>query len=69
MLKKLQYFWQLSYQRSPQENLQALRKKLAARLNQNKQQVSTNQQVDEANTLVKNERFPVSSSMMQEIAL
>lgn len=39
MLKKLQYFWQLSYQRSPQENLEGLRKKLDARLHQNKQSV------------------------------
>lgn len=52
MLKKLQYFWQLSYQRSPQENLEALRNKLNARLNPNQQQVGDNQRVDEANAVI-----------------
>lgn len=52
MLKKLQYFWQLSYQRSPQENLEALRNKLDARLNPNKQQVGDHQRLDEANTVI-----------------
>jgi hypothetical protein len=53
MLKKLQYFWQLSYQRSPQDNLKALRRKLDNKFKNNEQtQVENETHSDEANTVI-----------------
>ncbi|MBD2126536.1 hypothetical protein NDI39_05180 [Microcoleus sp. ZQ-A2] len=53
MLKKLQYFWQLSYQRSPQVNLTALRRKLDNKLNSNEQsQFENKTPSDESNTVI-----------------
>ena len=53
MLKKLQYFWQLSYQRSPQANLTALRRKLDNKLNPNEQiQFENKTYSDESNTVI-----------------
>jgi hypothetical protein len=53
MLKKLQYFWQLSYQRSPQDNFKALRRKLDNKFKNNEQiQVGNETHSDEANTVI-----------------
>jgi hypothetical protein len=53
MLKKLQYFWQLSYQRSPQENLEALRNNWIIRLIEtiNKLKLII-RRIDQANTVI-----------------
>jgi hypothetical protein len=53
MLKKLNYFWQLSYQRSPQENFNALRRKLEAQFTKNeKSEAETDNHLDETNTVI-----------------
>jgi hypothetical protein len=52
MLKTLQYLWQLTYQRSPEVNLNALRRKLKAKFNNQEQPEGNTDNEAEVNTVV-----------------
>lgn len=53
MLNKLNYFWQLSYQRSPQQNFNALRRKLEAHFTKKEPfEAETDTRLDETNTVI-----------------